>query len=493
MDRHSKIKMRRPGIISSESGMNPTIRREICRDFSRGRCPRVHCKFFHSSSHYHQSSGHSTPRSRKRLKGVSPGMTHNGRVRNCRAFSATGKCSWGENCKFNHAVSPLGLPDELLLEVVSSLRAQEICSLMAVCTHFRKLCLNTTRWFQLYVERWGFPSRLSVQAVLNAGSWHRLYKCKHITEREHMPWTKPCYYELEALTDIMMDNEGLSLEIQEGGGVVSTSALTKLSTFHELPSPEMLPVSMLVTMPSALPLSNAVIAAAVAPTRHNFRVVPAAPLQYSAHTANNPAVAANNPAVAANNPAVAANNPAVAAPHQMRRSPGDMPWASPTPHPASAAATPTAPPLMEYGHPGAMSHPDSFKAAARNQQPAGSLSNRIRPPVAVTFLMDGSGSLSETDFLVMRNYVKMVGVNIIARHAMATISVVQFTTEVQVEIPMMTHSPGDFLTYCDSFARMSGGTNLISPIFKVTVLPPAAGRHICVDRLLCFLCKINHL
>lgn len=86
--------------------------------------------------------------------------------------------------------------------------------------------------------------------------------------------------------------------------------------------------------------------------------------------------------------------------------------------------------------------------------------------LTVMFCLDGSGSLSEMDFDVMRNFVKRTVQVIRSRVPNAKVGMIQFTTEVRVEI---SPTAEDFEAVClkvDSMARMNGGTNLAAPILR---------------------------
>eukprot|EP00240_Pyramimonas_obovata_P001958 CAMPEP_0118929340 /NCGR_PEP_ID=MMETSP1169-20130426/6369_1 /TAXON_ID=36882 /ORGANISM="Pyramimonas obovata, Strain CCMP722" /LENGTH=451 /DNA_ID=CAMNT_0006871511 /DNA_START=121 /DNA_END=1476 /DNA_ORIENTATION=- len=85
-------------------------------------------------------------------------------------------------------------------------------------------------------------------------------------------------------------------------------------------------------------------------------------------------------------------------------------------------------------------------------------------PLTVMFLLDGSGSLSEMDFDVMRTFVKRTVTVVKARVPQAKVGMLQFTTEVRVEIAPTSEAAEAVGQKVDGMTRMNGGTNLAAPI-----------------------------
>ena len=83
------------------------------------------------------------------------------------------------------------------------------------------------------------------------------------------------------------------------------------------------------------------------------------------------------------------------------------------------------------------------------------------------FLLDGSGSLSEMDFDVMRTFVKRTVTVVKARVPHAKVGMLQFTTEVRVEIAPTNEGAEAVGQKVDAMMRMNGGTNLAAPILRV--------------------------
>jgi len=82
--------------------------------------------------------------------------------------------------------------------------------------------------------------------------------------------------------------------------------------------------------------------------------------------------------------------------------------------------------------------------------------------VMVTFLLDGSGSVTEEDFATMVAFMRKA-VTIIHREAKgsaAKFAVIQFSNEVKVEMPLKALSAAAFTTATKRMHRMNGGTNI---------------------------------
>mmetsp|Transcript_36846 Transcript_36846/g.69322 ORF Transcript_36846/g.69322 Transcript_36846/m.69322 type:complete len:456 (-) Transcript_36846:566-1933(-) len=135
------------------------------------------------------------------------------------------------------------------------------------------------------------------------------------------------------------------------------------------------------------------------------------------------------------------------------------PWKKPSAFEVDALGlliTDTAfPPEAARVHAGA-AHDASTRSAAR--------------PLTVVFLLDGSGSLSEIDFDVMRSFVKRTVEIIMQRCPEGKVGIVQFTTEVRVEVDPSSVELAEVPAQVDRMQRMSGGTNLEAPIHRAEQL-----------------------
>jgi hypothetical protein len=58
---------------------------------------------------------------------------------------------------------------------------------------------GSRRWTTLYRERWGQPGAITTEASKLAGGWKKLYKAKHLAEKESNPWIQPCEHEVQAM------------------------------------------------------------------------------------------------------------------------------------------------------------------------------------------------------------------------------------------------------------------------------------------------------
>jgi hypothetical protein len=89
-------------------------------------------------------------------------------------------------------------------------------------------------------------------------------------------------------------------------------------------------------------------------------------------------------------------------------------------------------------------------------------------PLSVVFLLDASGSLSEVDFVAMKNGVKALITTIRQRQPNAQVGVLQFTTEAYVAMPLSSvHDLAARIEVIDGMLRMSGGTSFEVPLLQV--------------------------
>mmetsp|Transcript_3257 Transcript_3257/g.3652 ORF Transcript_3257/g.3652 Transcript_3257/m.3652 type:complete len:495 (+) Transcript_3257:168-1652(+) len=320
----------------------------LCRDFHRGICRRDKCRFAHKPR---RADGPYWKRGAA-SRALSPVQQY------CRHFAQTGKCRYGERCKFLHPVSPLLLPDEILLEVLELLNAKELCTLSLVCKRFSELCKLDRRWHVLFTAKYGAPSKLCWRAATVAGSWRELYKSKCLMDRAAAPWNKPTIHEIHAL----------SLQITDAAFDDNTSKPN--CTFSGC--------------------------------------------SYSSF--------------------------------------GD-PCAPFLPPPASDV----------------LGSPSSTVSSSPGSSP-GSVNSSFPKDLVVLYLLDGSGSLSETDFNTMRTFVKTSASCIKDRCPRAKIGVLQFTTEVRVEVAPVDMEVKEMCMSVDRMPRMSGGTNLAAPIRQAETL-----------------------
>ena len=93
--------------------------------------------------------------------------------------------------------------------------------------------------------------------------------------------------------------------------------------------------------------------------------------------------------------------------------------------------------------------------------PASASAAAALPPLAVMFLLDASGSLSEMDFVAMKAGVKSLVTVLRQRLPHALVGLLQFTTESHMVMPLtsLLELPA-CLQQVDGMQRMSGGTNL---------------------------------
>lgn len=85
--------------------------------------------------------------------------------------------------------------------------------------------------------------------------------------------------------------------------------------------------------------------------------------------------------------------------------------------------------------------------------------------ICVVFLVDGSGSVTDDDFHVMRNFISL---------AVETISqgtdkdmlyaIIQFSNECRVELPPCPTTPDEISDILETVQRMNGGTNITAAI-----------------------------
>jgi hypothetical protein len=93
------------------------------------------------------------------------------------------------------------LPDDLLDgPVLDALGFKDLCRLSLVCRRFEDAVNGgSRRWTTLYRERWGQPGAITTEASKLAGGWKKLYKAKHLAEKESNPWIQPCEHEVQAM------------------------------------------------------------------------------------------------------------------------------------------------------------------------------------------------------------------------------------------------------------------------------------------------------
>eukprot|EP00238_Polyblepharides_amylifera_P000133 CAMPEP_0196572212 /NCGR_PEP_ID=MMETSP1081-20130531/2294_1 /TAXON_ID=36882 /ORGANISM="Pyramimonas amylifera, Strain CCMP720" /LENGTH=436 /DNA_ID=CAMNT_0041889447 /DNA_START=140 /DNA_END=1450 /DNA_ORIENTATION=+ len=108
---------------------------------------------------------------------------------------------------------------------------------------------------------------------------------------------------------------------------------------------------------------------------------------------------------------------------------------------------------------------------------AGACRNGSGKALTVIFLLDGSGSVSDIDFDIMRAFVKNTSTVVTNKCPDAKVGVLQFTTEVRVEVAPEHGRPSEELHQrVDTFPRMSGGTNFSAPLRQVEELMRAAAQ-----------------
>ncbi|QDZ22762.1 VWFA domain-containing protein [Chloropicon primus] len=131
------------------------------------------------------------------------------------------------------------LPDELLDgPVLDALGFKDLCTLSLVCRRFDfVVSQRTQRWSSLYIERWGDPGAIGVEASKLAGGWHKFYKAKHLAEKESSPWIQPCDFEVQAMLNHLAGlkcpatQEIMVTFLVDGSGSVTDDDFTTMTSF----------------------------------------------------------------------------------------------------------------------------------------------------------------------------------------------------------------------------------------------------------------------
>ncbi|CAL8468573.1 g8113 [Coccomyxa elongata] len=97
------------------------------------------------------------------------------------------------------------LPDELLDDLLPHVDTEDLCSLSQVCRRLNKLAEAPSRWHSLCAERWGPLTELHYAAATLAGSWKKLYRSKHETDKKAEQAQNLCPYEVEAAVQRLRD------------------------------------------------------------------------------------------------------------------------------------------------------------------------------------------------------------------------------------------------------------------------------------------------
>mmetsp|Transcript_41729 Transcript_41729/g.106789 ORF Transcript_41729/g.106789 Transcript_41729/m.106789 type:complete len:422 (+) Transcript_41729:207-1472(+) len=141
------------------------------------------------------------------------------------------------------------------------------------------------------------------------------------------------------------------------------------------------------------------------------------------------------------------------------------PWVKPTTYEIAAA--------VEGIAVQALALPETSAVQDGSAQP----SNLAR---SVLFLVDGSGSVTEDDFLNMTGFMQQAWHGISTVCSNAKVGIVQFSNDVRVELQPVSMSSDHFQAHVTKMTRMNGGTNISAAIRKAGQLlgvrpPPPLG------------------
>jgi len=127
------------------------------------------------------------------------------------------------------------------------------------------------------------------------------------------------------------------------------------------------------------------------------------------------------------------------------------PWVKPTTYEIAAA--------VEGIAVQALALPETSAVQDGSAQP----SNLAR---SVLFLVDGSGSVTEDDFLNMTGFMQQAWHGISTVCSNAKVGIVQFSNDVRVELQPVSMSSDHFQAHVTKMTRMNGGTNISAAIRK---------------------------
>ncbi|DBA93088.1 TPA: Alpha-amylase [Trebouxia sp. C0005] len=86
----------------------------------------------------------------------------------------------------------------------------------------------------------------------------------------------------------------------------------------------------------------------------------------------------------------------------------------------------------------------------------------------VTFLLDGSGSVSQEDFSAMTGFVSKAVTAMLALVPACKVGVMQFSNDVHIHIPLETQDKDNFDKAMADMVRMNGGTNIALAILTAS-------------------------
>jgi len=93
--------------------------------------------------------------------------------------------------------------------------------------------------------------------------------------------------------------------------------------------------------------------------------------------------------------------------------------------------------------------------------------SRSVPRIMVTFLVDGSGSVTEEDFSTMTTFMSKAVATVNAHtEGRAKFGVIQFSNEVKVELGLGQITSQAFDAFANGMSRMNGGTNIALALSK---------------------------
>ncbi len=107
-------------------------------------------------------------------------------------------------------------------------------------------------------------------------------------------------------------------------------------------------------------------------------------------------------------------------------------------------------------------------ASTRSESPPQRMMiSRSVPRIMVTFLVDGSGSVTEEDFATMTGFMRKAVRTVNARtEGKARFGVIQFSNEVKVELGLTQTTSDAFDAFARGMSRMNGGTNIALALSK---------------------------
>lgn len=78
----------------------------------------------------------------------------------------------------------------------------------------------------------------------------------------------------------------------------------------------------------------------------------------------------------------------------------------------------------------------------------------------IVFLLDGSGSVSQDDFVAMTGFVSKAAATVSSVISDLKLGVMQFSNDIQIEAPITQYDAESFAAVIKDMARMNGGTNV---------------------------------